>query len=180
MAKTWYRKKPSRASKAYTKNWRHRSPTKTAFDPTLFSEDSIQRQLAYLVPRLHEGYDERYSEDFAFEDAHAKPEECCWHACGSLEWIWCCGHTCWMTGGEERAEGDEGVVEDVPDSGEGKSVESRSCEGVEDSLGVVTDGDLGEEKGAKVDASAFRWWRDAWPCDFCGVECFCDVAVAAC
>jgi len=189
MAKSWYRKKPSRSSKAYTRNWRQRSPT----TKHQFSEESIQWQLGYLVPRYDEGYDEG---GYGIEAGHGNEEECCWHACGSMEWVWCCGGMCWGQGQGDSGVGDgvgqtttndtqeiigivteraPDLVEDMSDSAEIKNVEEEGFESVEDSQDAVTDKSLVDEKTAKEDNGMEKRLvcRDEWECDFCGPECFC-------
>ncbi|KAH3980794.1 hypothetical protein HBI42_063670 [Parastagonospora nodorum] len=88
MPKPQNRKKTPRYLRS--RNWRDRAASSTSS----FSEDTIQRQLNYLVPR------------------HEEPG-CCWHACGWEGFVWCCGRTCWANdeSARENVENVEGCVE---------------------------------------------------------------------
>jgi hypothetical protein len=113
------RKTKPKASKHATRalqsrNWRIR-------DEAAFSDQSLQRQLKYLL---------------LCADEYGK---CCWHGCG-VEWVvWCCGGTCRLGRGEVEGDAGREEVEDA-DGGEGgegyeKRVEAR--EGKAQKSGLV-------------------------------------------
>jgi hypothetical protein len=146
-----------------------------------FSEESIQRQLNYLVPR----YDHR---------------ECCWHECAWEGYVWCCGHTCWAQSqkgdrgggggdvdrdvtaheekgyftqnkGEEEDASSDMSTQDISKSGE--VPKHRSCEVKEE----MRDETQEKEEEKPVARPRRQLYRDEWDCDFCGPKCFCDWAV---
>jgi hypothetical protein len=164
--------KPSSHRKKSTKhlrsrNWRSRDDT---YANLSFSEDTIQRQLNYLVP----SHDRR---------------GCCWHECAWEGYVWCCGHTCWHE--SQKCDVDKTTQEEeeyfIQNKGAGEEASSNmaaldtskcgnsepcGCEGEE----VVRHVEKEEEE--KPVARPMRMlYRDEWDCDFCGPECFCDWVV---
>jgi hypothetical protein len=170
MAKSWYKKKSARKAPARplhrsspyrhldSTNWRDRSHL-SACDH--FSENSIQRQLQYLVVTSPES-DRR--------PGKIREKGCCWHQCEW--WVWCCGYTCRDTAGQDVGVEEYGHVrfdgEREGREGEGAAMTEHADDAGADYEGTVyneTEGELARDvKGVR---------RDEWACDFCGPECFC-------
>lgn len=94
-------KKRAKPHDAYTSaNWREAIPTN---EGPGFSEESIRRQLEYLVPVQEDSWE--------YQRRMIAGGECCWHFHPYTGAIWCCGGMCW------RETFSDNIVYDYVDNG---------------------------------------------------------------
>lgn len=158
-----------------------------------WSEESIQRQLSYLLPipvdevggdddiqRGGGGDEEGGEARLRVMEREGSRGKCCWHhlPCSYSHdydseteyagYVWCCGGICaYLAVSPDVIDTlvDEAVVaESTVEVG----AEVRSCEGAGDVGREVEGGDISESERITEMVG-----RDDWHCDFCGVECFC-------
>lgn len=134
----------------------------------LFSEDTMQRQLNYLLPT---DANEAYLDDLAYAT-----NECCFHGHGEgyCRQIICCGLSCGLWGGWEKGFlegeyrcGDNGQVQGHEGGDIGVEEEISSTELAIERHGLI------DRSGSEEEIQGAEMRKCNWECGFCGSECFC-------